>query len=475
MDISLDQLWDEALGHLQVQLSRPTFEAWIKTARAESLVDNRLTICTPSEWARGWLQKHYAPTITEVVQRVAGIPLQVEFSVSPHALAAEEPHSAALYGPGSGSLSPTSRDGSSLPASATLGLEVNGGLPMRAPDLNPKYSFSRFVVGSNNRMAHAAALAVADKPGRAYNPLFLCGGVGLGKTHLMQAIGHYQLEADQRAKIFYVSTERFTNDLIDAIRRDGMQSFREHYRDVDVLLVDDIQFIEGKEYTQEEFFHTFNTLHESGKQIILAADRSPHLIPRLQERLCSRFSMGLIAEIQSPDIETRMAILKKKAEYEGMNLPAGVIEYIATTYTNNIRELEGALIRAVAYVSISGLPMSVDTIQPILNPPTEPKEITADIVIGVVCEEFGIDRDSLLGSSRKRDISQARQVAMFLMRHHTNLSLPKIGDYFGGKDHTTVIYSCEKVTQLQRENLQFERQLQNLAERLRVTANNRDM
>ncbi|MEN9202095.1 MAG: chromosomal replication initiator protein DnaA [Thermostichus sp. DG_1_6_bins_120] len=457
MDISLDQLWDEALRHLQVQLSRPTFEAWIKTARAESLVDNRLTICTPSEWARGWLQKHYAPTITEVVQRVAGIPLQVEFSVSPQALTEEEPQATGISLP-----SP-----SNLPTSATLGLEVGSSLPMRAPDLNPKYSFSRFVVGANNRMAHAAALAVADKPGRAYNPLFLCGGVGLGKTHLMQAIGHYQLEANRHAKIFYVSTERFTNDLIDAIRRDSMQSFREHYRAVDVLLVDDIQFIEGKEYTQEEFFHTFNTLHESGKQIVLAADRSPHLIPRLQERLCSRFSMGLIAEIQSPDIETRMAILKKKAEYEGMNLPAEVIEYIATTYTSNIRELEGALIRAVAYVSISGLPMSVETIQPILNPPTEPKEITADMVVKVVCEEFGIDRESLLGTSRKREISQARQIAMFLMRHHANLSLPKIGDYFGGKDHTTVLYSCEKVAQLQRESLQFERQLQNLAERLR--------
>ncbi len=466
VDISLDQLWNEALGHLQVQLSRPTFEAWIKTARPESLVDNRLTISTPSEWARGWLQKHYASTITEVVQRVAGIPLQVEFSVAPQALVEEEAPSTAVAS--------TSRKVGSFPASAPLGLEVSGSLLMRAPDLNPKYSFSRFVVGPNNRMAHAAALAVADKPGRAYNPLFLCGGVGLGKTHLMQAIGHYQLEVNPRAKVFYVSTERFTNDLIDAIRRDSMQSFREHYRDVDILLVDDIQFIEGKEYTQEEFFHTFNTLHESGKQIVLAADRSPHLIPRLQERLCSRFSMGLIAEIQPPDIETRMAILKKKAEYEGMSLPPEVIEYIATTYTSNIRELEGALIRAVAYVSISGLPMSVETIQPILNPPSEPKEITPDMIIDVVCEEFGVDRESLLGSSRKRDISQARQIAMFLMRHYTNLSLPKIGDYFGGKDHTTVIYSCEKVSQLQRENLQFERQLQNLSQRLRVMANSRN-
>ena len=458
MTVSADRLWEQVLSHLQVQLSRPTFETWIKTASAESLTDDCLTIQTPNTFARNWLQKNYVTTIATVVEGIVGKPLDITISVANgDAGASDVTELPSAPAPPAQPPTPTAVD---VTSNRT-----------RAVELNPKYTFSRFVVGANNRMAHAAALAVAEMPGRAYNPLFLCGGVGLGKTHLMQAIGQYRLENDASTKIFYVSTERFTNDLIDAIRRDSMQTFREHYRDVDVLMVDDIQFIEGKEYTQEEFFHTFNTLHERGKQIVLCSDRSPHLIPRLQERLCSRFSMGLIAEIQSPDIETRMAILQKKSEYEGMNLPKDVIEYIASTYTNNIRELEGALIRAVAYVSISGLSMSVENIEPILNPPTRSREVTPNAVLQVVCDEYNVSNDDLLGNSRKREISQARQIAMFLMRSHTDLSLPKIGDAFGGKDHTTVLYSCEKVTQLQQKDPQVARQLQQLSDRLRITTN----
>ncbi|QSJ17322.1 chromosomal replication initiator protein DnaA [Nostoc sp. UHCC 0702] len=454
MEIPIDSLWSQVLERLQIELSRPTFETWIKTASAERLENNCLVIITPNPFARNWLQKYYINTIANVVRDILGHPIEIYITVAQGDAVAHLGEAEVSW---------------ELPNQNV----VSENVPKKGQTttkLNSKYIFSRFVVGANNRMAHAASLAVAESPGKEFNPLFLCGGVGLGKTHLMQAIGHYRWEIDRDSKIFYVSTEQFTNDLITAIRNDSMQKFREHYRAADVLLVDDIQFIEGKEYTQEEFFHTFNTLHEAGKQVVIASDRPPNQIPRLQERLCSRFSMGLIADIQTPDLETRMAILQKKAEYDNIRLPRDVIEYIAFHFTSNIRELEGALIRAVAYISIWGLPMTVENIAPVLETPSEKVKATSEAILTVVADAFNVSIEDLKSNSRRREISWARQIGMYLMRQHTDLSLPRIGEEFGGKDHTTVIYSHDKIAQLRESDRSLAQTLRQLSDRINMTS-----
>lgn len=478
MEIFSEKFWNQVLDRLQLQLSRPTFETWIKTATVEQLDDQVLVIQTRNTFARSYIQKYYINAIADVVHDILGRRVSIQIQVDPNGedeaemLYPDDPFPPPMIdmedispflnrGRYSGANGQNSQHGVNDGATPTKGTGKTKGSV-----LNPKYVFSRFVVGANSRMAHAAALAVAESPGREFNPLFLCGGVGLGKTHLMQAIGHYRNEINPGSRILYVSSEKFTNDLITAIRKDNMQSFREQYRVADVLLVDDIQFIEGKEYTQEEFFHTFNALHEGGKQVVLASDRPPNQIPRLQERLCSRFSMGLIADIQAPDLETRMAILQKKAEYDNMKLPREVIEYIAARYPSNIRELEGALIRAVAYISISGLPMSVENIQPVIDPPKEQIEVTPEAVMQAVADTMNVSLEDLRSSSRRREISNARQVGMYLMRQHTDLSLPKIGEMFGGKDHTTVMYSCEKIAQQLDKNPELSRTLRQVGDRI---------
>jgi chromosomal replication initiator protein len=433
-----NQVWRAVLGELQVSLSPANFETWLKDTTLVDIDDNRYRIAAPNGFARDWLDNRYRTLVSQTLARVVGGSVQVEFVV------ADAP------GPGPDQ---AYEEALQPPPASAGGNTVN---------LNSRYAFSNFIVGSANRLAHAAALSVAERPGHAYNPLFLYGGVGLGKTHLMHAIGNAVAAKFPRKRILYATSEKFTNDFINSIREQKMEDFRNRYRRIDVLLIDDIQFIAERERTQEEFFHTFNAIHEAGKQIVLSSDRPPKAITTLEERLRSRFEWGLIADLTPPDLETRIAILRSKAEDQLNLIPAEVIEFIARKVVSNVRELEGALNRVIAYASMSGMPINNELASAVLsNVMYNPKKrsITPQRIVRAVADYYGVNLDQLRSSKRDRAIVVPRQIAMFLIREETDISLLRIGAELGGRDHSTVLHACDKIARELSENDEMRREI----------------
>ncbi len=427
--MNAEQAWQSVLGQLQMEMPRASFDTWVRDTKPMSYADGLITVGVRNAYARDWLESRLASTISRLLIGIMNSNVSVSFVVSngDEKTASSDPE-------------PVSVDLVDFPDD-TFSVETPR---VRHSSLNPRYTFETFVVGSGNRLAHAACQAVAEKPARAYNPLFLYGGVGLGKTHLLHAIGNACYA--NGLNVLYVSSEEFTNDMINAIRTHTTQAFREKYRSADVLLVDDIQFIAGKESTQEEFFHTFNTLHGQDKQIIVSSDRSPKSLMTLEERLRSRFEWGLTADIQAPDLETRIAILRAKAERAGRSIPDEILDTIARRVQSNIRELEGALNRLIAFADLSGsslTPSLVDIALADLLPSRQ--NISADKVIELVAREWQTTVDALLGRDRSQKIALPRQVAMYLLRKETDASLPQIGEVLGGRDHTTVMYAIQKI------------------------------
>jgi chromosomal replication initiator protein len=418
-----ERIWEAALGQLQMDMPRATFDTWVRDARLLAYEDGTFVIGVQNAYARDWLQNRLLANVKRVLTGITGQTVEARFVVWQEEIDEEE-------------------EPARLPLVKPRPEEVGN-----AARLNPRYTFESFVIGSGNRLACAAAQAVAENPARAYNPLFVYGGVGLGKTHLLHAVGN--AAAAKGLRVLYVSSEEFTNDLINAIRAHTTDSFRERYRHIDVMLIDDIQFIAGKESTQEEFFHTFNTLHGKDKQIVISSDRPPRAMVTLEERLRSRFEWGLTVDIQPPDFETRVAILTAKAERAGRSVDRQFLEIVARKVQSNIRELEGALTRILAYADLNGIRLSAEGIEAILAD-LAPRSVgvTHDRIIDAVCEQFGVARERLLSADRSREVALPRQVAMFLMRQEARCSLPQIGLAVGGRDHTTVLYGCEKIGNL---------------------------
>jgi chromosomal replication initiator protein len=530
-EADLAGVWARSLDELAEMQIEPAHRAWLQLTRPLGLVENTALIATPNEFVKEQLETRLRALITNTLSRELGRSIQLAVTVDPTAIAMdvsqrpsvlrtptgirdepdEDPVADAITGPlqrigddgpvGPGRFSDDRhRAGPAHPADllgnrpggaglGPLGPSARTDLPDRAGGfgpaappgtprpaqarLNPKYTFETFVIGSSNRFAHAAAVAVAEAPAKAYNPLFIYGDSGLGKTHLLHAIGHYAQSLYQGVKVRYVSSEEFTNDFINMIRDGKQDGFRRRYRDVDVLLVDDIQFLENKEGTQEEFFHTFNTLHNASKQIVISSDRAPKRLVTLEDRLRSRFEWGLLTDVQPPELETRIAILRKKAVQDRLNAPPDALEYIASRISTNIRELEGALIRVTAFASLNRQSVDLQLAEFVLKdliPEAQGPEITAATIMGQTASYFGLSIDDLCGTSRSRVLVTARQIAMYLCRELTDLSLPKIGQQFGGRDHTTVMHADKKIRSLMAERRSIYNQVTELTNRIKQQA-----
>jgi chromosomal replication initiator protein len=440
-------IWVQTLNLLKENINQQAYETWFEPIRFVEANDKSIVLGVPNKFFKNWIEEHYRDTITGVLEKVCSKGLAIEFVILPesHAKTPEEIL-------GGASQAKASEEKPSERAAEETKRQVfpfffKKTLPTEESKLNPKYTFDSFVVGSSNRFAHAAGLAVSESPAKSYNPLFIYGKVGLGKTHLMQAIGHYILRKKPHIKFIYISSEKFTNQLIGAIQNRTTLKFRQMYRNVDLLLIDDIHFIAGKESTQEEFFHTFNTLYDAHKQIVVSSDRSPKDIPALEERLISRFEWGLVTDIQPPDIETRIAILRKKAEREVVVVPDDVTYFIAEKIRTNIRELEGALIRVVAYAKLVGREINLELVKEVLKDllKEEDKKITIELIQQKAAQFFDVRVSDMRNKRRNRAIVYPRQVAMYLARDLTDCSLPEIGEQFGGRDHTTVLHACDKI------------------------------
>jgi chromosomal replication initiator protein len=458
--MNAEQAWQAALGELELQLTKATFDTWLKNTYVISHEDNTFLIGTHNGYAKDWLENRLLTTIKRTLTSVVNHAVSVNFVVRPRRVSSSAQETSLLKTSGE---QPSLSQALASETAFLPGLSDVGGLDT---GLSPQYTFDTFIVGNSNRLANAAALAVAENPGKDYNPLFIYGGVGLGKTHLLHAIGN--LAVSQGLQVLYVSSETFTNDLINSIRTQSTEQFRSKYRNhVDVLMVDDIQFIGGKESTQEEFFHTFNALHEVAKQIVMSSDRPPRAIVTLEERLRSRFEWGLIADIQPPDLETRTAILRSKAESQGLVVPSEVIDFIASEVHNNIRELEGALNRIVALARLLNLSLTVEVAASALEAIlTRADSITTDQVLGAVSQHFAMEVSTLKGRKRSHDVALARQVAMYLMREELHCSLPHIGEILGGRDHTTILYGCDKIGVAIEEDDDLRRDVLTIRERL---------